>query len=92
FNTRNPFFSFKDLTYKAAMANANEELSPEYTIITGAWVLDLSRSDAFESYLQCLGAPPEIIRRQASGALERGGRSERTYQEHRRAEKVRNIG
>ncbi|CAB1103254.1 unnamed protein product [Ectocarpus sp. CCAP 1310/34] len=25
------------------MANANEELPPEYTIITGAWVLDLSR-------------------------------------------------
>lgn len=27
------------------MADANEELSPEYTIITGAWVLDLSRSE-----------------------------------------------
>ncbi|CAM9463362.1 unnamed protein product [Ectocarpus sp. 12 AP-2014] len=45
------------------------EVSPERTI-SGAWVLDLSRSDTFESYLQCLGTPPQAILAQVTGERE----------------------
>eukprot|EP00752_Nemacystus_decipiens_P011423 g10144.t1 len=40
---------------------------PEYTSISGAWVLDLDGSDTFEDYLRCLGAPEGAVRAQVAG-------------------------
>eukprot|EP00752_Nemacystus_decipiens_P004812 g4379.t1 len=48
------------------------ELSQDSTSISGAWVLDLSRSDTFEGYLQFMGHSEGFIRSQVDG--------ERAYQ------------
>ncbi|CAM9213312.1 unnamed protein product [Scytosiphon promiscuus] len=49
-------------------------LLPEYSSLTGAWVLDLSRSDTMEDHLRLLDTPEASIRTQ----MER----ERTQQSH----------
>ncbi|CAN0022960.1 unnamed protein product [Ascophyllum nodosum] len=43
---------------------ANQQLLHSYSSISGAWVLDLSRSDTMEGYLRCLRTPEEAIRQQ----------------------------
>ncbi|CAM9092148.1 unnamed protein product [Scytosiphon promiscuus] len=45
----------------------HEDLLPEYYSITGSWVLDLFRSDTFESYLRCLSIAEPAIQAQVAG-------------------------
>ncbi|CBJ29034.1 hypothetical protein Esi_0133_0020 [Ectocarpus siliculosus] len=35
--------------------------------LTGAWVLDVYRSDTLEAYLRCMGAPDRVVEAQLAG-------------------------
>eukprot|EP00752_Nemacystus_decipiens_P016448 g14703.t1 len=54
---------------------AEEELLAHYSTLTGAWVLDLSRSDTMRDYLQLLDTPEATIQAQAAAEQNKPGRN-----------------